>query len=337
MHWGDSQQYHAEPHANYAGPEKGVLPKVHLLSMTSDPLGTVAACVKMYKGEVVRDLADLTDDEREDAFVQVQQTHLTMPLESIKMHFMIEGVDRAFTHQLVRQRTAAYAQESLRFAVPGRLAEATTLPPSLQGTTGDPEALASGYGDKREQWRSVWDNAINTIDAAYHALVETGMPAEEARGLLPEAVATRTNFITDLRNLVDHAGNRLCTQAQFHWRLVFAEMIKAIREYGQGTPNAWQFERLAESNLFRPVCYQKGHCPFKADFDRGCTIRERVDAFSANGVPSTLWDEGADLGVRDVYTPADKVVPWSRTEDGHDIIPPINVAEWLANPAAARL
>lgn len=361
--WGDAQQYHAEPHANFQGEEHGVMPAVFLLWMTPDPLGAVAAMAEMYKGNVIHDLNEVTDDMRRQAFSDVQKTHLKAPLEAIKLHFLVEGVDRSFSHQHVRQRTAVYAQESMRFAVLGDLTEATTLPPSLQGTThrepvdGDTAGIQQAQG-----WRTAWDNALDTVDAAYHLLVESGMPAEEARGLLPHATATRLHYVTDLRNLSDHAGNRLCTQAQFHWRMVFAQLISAIREYtpdftwlGMGSHDEgyvtslwdqkyrWQFEDLADAaktNIFKPVCYQLNYCPFQASFDRACTIRERVEYKSRNGIPSSEWDQEQDLGID-----FRKLTPWAkdrspRSQEPHminSIIPPIKTEEWLLNPGAARV
>lgn len=336
--WGDAQQYHAEAHSGYHGEELGVMPTVHLLWMTPDPLGAIAAMAEMYKGNVVRDLSDVTDEQRRSALADVQKTHLKAPLEAVKLHFMIEGVDRAFTHQLVRQRTAVYAQESLRFAVPGSLLASTTLPPSLQGTTyepyeGDPDITRNW--SKEQWWRQEWGRVLNSIDAAYHKLVDDGMPAEEARGLLPHCTATRLNYITDLRNLSDHAGNRLCTQAQFHWRHVFAQIVQAVRNYDPlpKTPGAatvmaglgyidrcWQFEALADSGLFRPVCYQLGHCPFQASFDRECTIRDRVEARASVGSDPKHWHKPL-LGTR--YDP-------NYRDHG------IQNEEWLLNPAAAR-
>ena len=311
--WGDAQQYHAEAQPSYQGEEKGVWPSVHLLWMTPDPLGAVAAMAEMYRGNVIRDLAEVTDDMRRRAFEDVQQTHLKAPLEAVKLHFMIEGVDRAFTHQLVRQRTAVYAQESMRFSVLGKLHEATTLPPSLQGTRR--EVDMSGPITREQSWRYDWDIAIDELDRVYHKLVESGMPAEEARGLLPHCTATRLNYVTDLRNLSDHAGNRLCTQAQFHWRAVFAQIMLAIREHPDPDwQDEWQYRALAESALFRPVCYQLGHCPFQASFDRACTIRNRVEMFSEHGIPPAQWGD------------KDKVVNGI----------PIQIEEWLLNPAAAR-
>jgi hypothetical protein len=52
---------------------------------------------------------------------------------------------------------------------------------------------------------------------------------------------------------------------------------------------AWQFELIANSPIFRPVCFAMGRCPFQADFDRGCTIRERMDSGRANEVKTEEW------------------------------------------------
>lgn len=319
--WADHAMFTAEPIKAAEGP------KVYLLSMTPDPLGSIAAACKMYKGEVVRDLSDVTDAERVEYFEQVQKTKLQAPFEFVQFHFMIEGVTRAFTHQMVRQRTAVYAQESLRFAVKEDMP--VGLPPSLAGTTGE---WGSTYDRSQlsdaEKMRATWDEAKFAIDEAYGHLVASGMPAEDARGLLPHNVLTRLHYSTNLRNLLDHAGNRLCTQAQFEWRTVFSKIVEAIRNYGgpaklasqtsrdKGVSPEFQFEKIAD--MFRPVCYQTGKCEFKANFDRKCSIRERVDAFEKAGIPSNAWGDG-----------------WHDYVGNHTLLP-ISPVEWLADPAAAR-
>lgn len=292
VNWADPAMFEAEPAQNWSE-ETGVIPEVHLLWMTPDPLGAIAAMALMYEGKVIRDLDDVTDAQREKALADVQQTHLQAPLEAVKVHFMIEGVDRGFTHQLVRQRTAVYAQESLRFAVVGDLRKSTTLPPSLFGSKeygGEPADISTGvYLSDQERMRHDWDKALDALDDTYHKLVAMGMPQEDARGLLPHCVATRTNYITDLRNMKEHAGNRLCTQAAFSWKSVFTQIVSEISLYGQDTSHAWQFQALAESNLFRPVCFQIGHCPFHASFDRSCTIRSRADAGKFEEIQTWEW------------------------------------------------
>jgi flavin-dependent thymidylate synthase len=269
--WADQAMYRAEPMDT-------TRPRAYLLSATPDPLGAIAAACMMYEGKVCRDIErDVNHEMREHYWEQVKRTHLKAPLEFVDLHFMIEGVTRAFTHQMVRQRTAVYAQESLRFAVKENLRDEVAKPPSIPF---DPENNSLEEG--------IWDGAIEAVESAYHALIDMGVPAEDARGLLPHAVTTRLNYKTNLRNLVDHAGNRLCTQAQFEWRWAIASMVGAIRDHGPGSAN-WQWKRIADDELFRPVCFQMGHCPFNADFDRGCTIRPRVEEGRFDEIKPAEW------------------------------------------------
>lgn len=262
-----------------AEPIEDVMPKVYLISATPDPLGTVAAMAKIYKGEVVRSLDPVTDEERKHFWHEIEKTHLKAPWESIDLHFLIEGVSRAFTHQMVRQRTAVYAQESMRFAVKEDIAARPG--PIIANTQ---EAL------------DVWQETVELIWQRYQKLIGMGIPAEEARGLLPHDTLTRLHYKTNLRNLAEHLGNRLCTQAQFEWRLVANGIRDAIRGYGKSdiSPQmdddaAWQFKFIADSDIFRPVCFALGHCPFTAEFDRGCTIRERVQDGEFDKIEESEW------------------------------------------------
>lgn len=265
MKYADASMFEAAPME-----EPGSV-RVHLLSMTEDPLGVIAAACRMYEGKPTYSLSDVSDDERQHYAQQVQQTHLKAPLEFVKMHFFIEGVPRSFTHQMVRQRTAVFSQESMRFAVKENFAKESYLPPSLA------ELPA------HHPTRQMWDEHMDNVEKTYNFLVANGIPAEDAREMLPHNTTTRLNYATDLRNLSDHAGNRLCTQAQFIWRDVFNKIVQAIREYSP------QGAALAELPLFKPVCYQLGRCPFKADFDRGCTIRGRVDNMDFDSIDDSEW------------------------------------------------
>lgn len=267
--YADKAMYEAEPIADD-------MPRVYLLSATPDPLGSLGAMAAMYEGRVIRDLAELSDDDRRHYWEESFKTHLKAPWEAIDLHFMIEGVTRAWTHQAVRQRTAVYAQESMRFAVKEEIA-----------------ARPGPLIKSMETEHGVWREAVSQIWDTYQHLINMGVPAEEARGLLPHDTLTRLNYKTNLRNLAEHLGNRLCTQAQFEWRLVAAQLRQAIREYipqpHAPETNWWQFQLIADSDIFRPVCFALGRCPFKADFDRGCTIRGRVDAGEFDLIKPEEW------------------------------------------------
>lgn len=372
--WADSAMFTAEE----SNAEEGI--KIYFLQGTPDPLGSIAAFSAMYTGRVVRNKRDVTDEERRYHLEEMKKTKLKAPLEAVNLHFMVEGVTRSFTHQMVRQRTAVYAQESLRFAVKEDAASAVAIPPSLAGTiskeewckangirdTDLPVQLLDGFEHEgvRQQMRMMWDEQMLEMSDQYNVLVNMGMPAEDARGMLPHSITTRLNYATNLRNLQDHAGNRLCTQAQFEWRMYWIRCLEAMRNYctgeachrdvkhtsallPDGSPNHaaygcdnWQWNEIA--NLFRPVCYLTGKCEFKADFDRKCSIRGRVDANASVGRPSHTWetryidDEYANESL--VEEEDNGHVHIERGEHGpHTVfIGAISPAEWLLDDGAAR-
>jgi flavin-dependent thymidylate synthase len=355
--WADVAMFKAAPIDKESGP------RVQLLSCNSDPLGTIAAAAKMYKGEYVESLAQISDQERKHYLEDVRKNVLAAPLEFVNFHFLISGVTRGFTHQMVRQRTATYTQESTRFAVKEDVP--VGRPPSLAGTVSwddwlaqcgkelypnqgnrifnpaqqvDIQSYAETNASKEQIWRREWDEQIADIGTTYNSLVNSGMPAEDARGLLPTNLLTRINYNTSLRGLLEHAGLRLCTQAQFEWRLVWLRIIEAIREYGKTqryeanvedgvftkyVPSDWQFEEL--SKIFKPICYQKGSCQFLSDVDRACTIRDRVQAFAAIGAKSDTWD--SDMQVK----------PHPACSDDEFWIKGIRTEEWLLDPTSARV
>lgn len=330
--WADSQQYKREPIPE----DKRRKISATLINAIPDPLGSIVVLNGIYKGEVIRSLNDprVTNEARRQAFDDLLKTVLSGPLESVQFHFLIEGLTRSTTHQMVRSRFSFFAQESLRFAVPeGNWVEEIPLPPHLASTKGD-QALGAER-DTLEYQRNVWDQAMLHLQEAYAVLVNSGMPAEEARELLPHAMPTRIHWVMDLRTLLLEAGKRTCTQAQFPWRIIFAEIAKVLRGYespetveqyelANGT-DGWQFQLIAEK--IRPACYQAGKCVFKAEFDRSCSIRDRVDAFERAGVPSVDWHRGyAGTGLFSM-------------DDGTDAegIPAIQDWEWAADPSAARL
>lgn len=309
--WADDAMYESQPMRQ--GEKRG--PQVYLLSATSDPLGAIAAAMRMFRGDPPYELAEITDDERRWAWEESIKGHLKAPWEMIDFQFLLEGVTRAFTHQLVRQRTAVYAQESLRFAVKRGMAQEAEVPLSVRSN---------------EQAEEIYRSGLQDADNRYSALVNMGIPAEDARGLLPHATTTRVIYKTNFRGLMEHAGNRLCTQAQYEWRSVFMGIMKAIKnyhsEYYKAVPEEgsdcyeveesdWQWEIIARpmAQTFAPVCYQVGHCVFMSELDRGCTIRDRVQAFAEAGIP-----------------PQD----WGRSSTTYAGLATIMPAEWMADPTA---
>jgi flavin-dependent thymidylate synthase len=332
----DAAQYVREP---IPEDQRGQI-RVRLLNATPDPLGSIAALCEQYKGNVIRSLSEVTDEQRRACLDDMASTVLNGPLEAAQFHFQIEGVTRSITHQMVRSRASFFAQESLRFAVPeGDWFKEVPIPASIHGARAIMERYDGALSVNQQELSQVlmldaWEDAMINAQTAYERLIELGMPAEEARGVLPHDMPTRIHWVCDLRTLLADAGKRTCTQAQFPWRMIFAGIANTLRSYngkmydspdGRG-PDSWQFHLLADK--LRPVCYQTGSCGFMAQFDRSCSIRSRVDAFAANGIPSSNWGTTGQWDVAGAEPGTDP--------GGINPLLPISNSEWALNPGAAR-
>jgi thymidylate synthase (FAD) len=135
-------------------------------------------------------------------------------LEHAYATFRISNVSRALTHQLVRHRLNSFSQQSQRY-VDEKGAE-FIVPPSIQA---DEVALVL-YTDIIE----------NALLAAYETLRSRGIPKEDARYLLPNAVCSEIvvsgNF-RQWRHVIEVRGGK---GAQWEIRDVAIKILEALRE-----------------------------------------------------------------------------------------------------------
>jgi flavin-dependent thymidylate synthase len=268
--WADEAMFRAVPLAE-EGEE--VKPRVTVIDMTRNPLQVMAAVNDMYKGIPTR--PDEVGQVKAEAFAaDCLKSKIAAPLEWCQVALLIEGVSRDFTHQMVRQRTATYAQESMRFAVKDNAATEVPEPPSIARLADDDPLYI------------IWHDHVARTGWVYNALINGGIPAEDARKGLLIGTATRLHYRTNLRDLIDHAGMRLCSQAQAEWKEVWRQIAEAIGNYGP-PEERWQQREIVK--MFRPVCYQTGKCEFMSQFDRWCVIRDRVEEHHRKGEDSNVW------------------------------------------------
>ena len=90
--------------------------------------------------------------------------------------FLIEGISRACSHQLVRHRLASFGQESQRYVDMDKGGWQPVIPPAIEADAHS-KALMQG----------AWDN----LSGAYRQLRAAGIRKEDARFLLPNAAETR--------------------------------------------------------------------------------------------------------------------------------------------------
>jgi thymidylate synthase (FAD) len=150
------------------------------------------------------------------------QTGHASPLEQVWFEFGISGVSRAFSHQFVRHRIGiSFEQQSQRYVKFKDAKFPYTVPESVE---------RAGLGDKME-------TAFQQIGALYQELLDAGVPAEDARFLLPNATSTNFKVLVNLLELMHICDLRLCTRAQWEFRkvasLMRAEVNRRFPELGR--------------------------------------------------------------------------------------------------------
>lgn len=128
-------------------------------------------------------------------------------LEHVVFTFLIEGISRVTSHQLIRHRIASYTQESQRYAESG-------------GSYVVPESVR--LGGFEENFRRVVEESFKL----YKEMVDAGIPLEDARYVLPQAVTTRILMTVNLRELLHIACLRSSNKAQWEIRELVRRMLE---------------------------------------------------------------------------------------------------------------
>lgn len=131
--------------------------------------------------------------------------------EFVDYVFLVEGVSRAYTHQQVRTRAASYAQQTMRVLNMGEFDYVYT-----DRMQENPDAKAQ------------IDAALKAIKLAYNNVIELGLPAEDARGILPTNIATNIVCKFNLRTFVDLAKSRTGGRTQSEYQKVVNAMVDEV-------------------------------------------------------------------------------------------------------------
>ncbi len=187
--------------------------KVRLISWSGggvdDIRRLVLLAVKTSAGKVkVKGVDYYLRDYPKDKLSQWIKAALGFPsvLEHITFTFMIEDVSRVLSHQLVRHRLASYTQESQRYSA----AEGSYVVPN--------SVIKAGF---RKRFEELADKARDL----YEEMIRAGVPYEDARFILPQAIKTRLLMTLNLRELIHISCLRGSTAAQWEIRELIKGMI----------------------------------------------------------------------------------------------------------------
>ena len=202
---------------------------VVLIDIANDPLtklyGAYRTCyTPKTPREVWEDIAagSVTPDKIAQFVEDRLKTGHVSPLEQVVFWFGISGVSRALSHQFVRhrigisfeqqsQRYVKYKEERLEYVMPKTWRE------------------APGMADE-------YDRLMREITRVYESALQKGIPAEDARFVLPNATPTNFQVMVNFTELLHIADLRLCWRAQWEIRHMVAlmrrEVVKAVPEIG---------------------------------------------------------------------------------------------------------
>lgn len=186
---------------------------VELLKHTPEPEILVAMAAKLcYSEATIDDLwQHIKEKEVSDFINKLMEMDHHSPFEHVSFTFGIEGISRVTTHQLVRHRIASYSQQSQRYVKYKDLKYIT--PPTIQK---DKEML--------------FTKAIESARKTYEQLIDAGIPAEDARYVLPEACETKIIVTMNTRELLHFFRLRCCNRAQWEIRQLAHQMLKKVKK-----------------------------------------------------------------------------------------------------------
>ena len=120
--------------------------------------------------------------------------------------------------------------------------------------------------EKNSELKEKFINFMGEISKIYSEFTEAGIPAEDARAVLPNATSTSIVASLNLRELIHIANLRLCTRAQYEIRL----MVKAMCD-----------ELVAQEPWLKPYlvpkCERYGFC----DEDKSCGRKPKLEDLKA--------------------------------------------------------
>ena len=189
--------------------------RVELLYHTPNPERAIATAARLCYAPI--GASELMEDMPTKRMYSVLSTVLTgghfSTLEHASFTFALEGVSRTLTHQLVRHRLASYEQQSQRY-VKYKDGIEVIKPPTIAAN---------------EEASARFDALIADIQKAYEDFMEAGIPAEDARYVLPNATETKLIMTVNARELRHFFDIRCCNRAQWEIREMAWKMLELVR------------------------------------------------------------------------------------------------------------
>ncbi len=228
-------------------------PVVNLISKPENIIKTIyTACRTCYSADSPVNIYNSADDTEKmlKLIERVISSGHYSTIEHIQVSFAISNISRACTHQLVRHRHVSFSQKSQRY-VKEKGQFDYIIPPTIE---------------KDAVIREKFVNFMKQICSKYQEFIDAGIPAEDARFVLPNAAASSMVVSMNLRELIHIANLRLCTRAQYEIRTLVKMMCNELIK-----SEPWLKPYLV------PKCERVGFC----DEDKSCGRKQKFEELTS--------------------------------------------------------
>src|SRR5271170_7524695 len=143
------------------------------------------------------------------------KTGHSSPLEQVVFWFAIANVSRSLSHQFVRHRIGiSFEQQSQRYVKFKQDKLAFVMPESWD----------------RAGMREEFEGLLDKTSDLYARALKAGIPAEDARFVLPNAAPTNFHVMVNFAEMLHICDLRLCVRAQWEIRRMVALMRSEIKK-----------------------------------------------------------------------------------------------------------
>jgi thymidylate synthase (FAD) len=157
----------------------------------------------------------ISHDKIREFITERLKTGHASPLEQVVFWFGISGVSRSLSHQFVRHRIGiSFEQQSQRYVKFKQDKLAFVLPESWSRAGLDAE----------------FSQLLAHTSELYARALKAGIPAEDARFILPNAAPTNFHVMVNFAEMLHICDLRLCVRAQWEIRRMVALMRAEIKK-----------------------------------------------------------------------------------------------------------
>jgi len=195
--------------------------QVKLIDFAKSPLEKLYAAFRTcYSSETPIEIWEKIEAEKigrekiREFITERLKTGHASPLEQVVFWFAIANVSRSLSHQFVRHRIGiSFEQQSQRYVKFKQDKLAFVMPESWE----------------RAGMRAEFEGLLDKTSDLYARALKAGIPAEDARFVLPNAAPTNFHVMVNFAEMLHICDLRLCVRAQWEIRRMVALMRAEIK------------------------------------------------------------------------------------------------------------